>query len=317
MCYKLVLTVLSLTAASIGIAQSPAFSPAVDTQAIPKVMQAVADWQLANPSKDRTTEWTYGALFAGLVAWAEMAETDHYFDACMGFGLKNDWQLGRRTYHADDHAVAQMYLSLYEKYRDPAMIAPLVERFNLILANQPDTPLTFGGRRNQRRYNWCDALFMAPPVWARLASLTDNRAYLDYMNKEWWATTDYLYDPEEHLYFRDDRYFEQREANGQKIFWSRGNGWVLGGLVRVIANLPENYPDRPKYLKLYREMAARLVTLQGADGLWRSSLLDPAAYPSSEASGSGFFCYGLAWGVNRGLPTCRPSRRPGGVWSVA
>ncbi|NQV33809.1 MAG: DUF4861 family protein, partial [Phycisphaeraceae bacterium] len=236
-----------------------------------------------------------------LSAWGQMAESDRYLDACIGFGLKNDWQLGKRPYHADDHAVAQMYLSLYETTRDPAMIAPLIERFDWILANQPDTPLTHDNREHKKRYNWCDALFMAPPVWTRLASLTGKRAYLDYVNKEWWATTDYLYDTEEHLYFRDDRYFEQREANGKKIFWCRGNGWVFGGLVRTLANLPEDYPDRPRYLKIYHEMAAKLLTIQGKDGLWRSSLLDAETYPPPEASGSGFFCYGLAWGVNRGL----------------
>lgn len=282
-------------------AQTPSFSPALDTKAIPKVMQAVADWQLANPSKRASTDWTHGALFAGLVAWAEMAPTDTYLDACLGFGLKNDWQLGDRPYHADDHAVAQMYLTLYERYKDPAMIAPLIERFDMILANQPDTPLTHDKGEHKKRYNWCDALFMAPPVWTRLASLTGNQAYLNYANKEWWATTKYLYDTEEHLYFRDDRFFDKREANGKKIFWCRGNGWVFGGLVKVLANLPDDYEALPAYVKLYRQMAAKLLTIQGEDGLWRSSLLDPVTYPPPEASGSGFYCYGLAWGINRGL----------------
>ena len=31
------------------------------------------------------------------------------------------------------------------------------------------------------------------------------------------------------------------------------------------------------------------------------SLLDPASFPLSETSGSGFFAYALAWGVNQGL----------------
>jgi len=301
------LIVVTLALAGLHPAQGAPFSASIDTKAVPKVMQAVADWQLANPSKRSTTDWTHGALFAGLVAWAEMAPTDEYFDACLGFGLKNNWQLAVRkekdayVYHADDHAVAQMYLQLYEKYRDPDMIAPLIKTFDYILAHQPDTPLTHDKGVHKRRYNWCDALFMAPPVWTRLASLTGRRAYLDYVNKEWWATTDYLYDEEEHLYFRDDRYFDQREANGKKIFWCRGNGWVFGGLVRTIANLPDDYPDRPKYLKIYHEMAAKLLTIQGDDGLWRSSLLDPITYPPPEASGSGFFCYGLAWGIHRGL----------------
>ncbi len=280
---------------------APKYASQISTTSVRKVMKAVADWQLKNPSKHRTTDWTYAAGFAGLTAWAQMNETDAYFEALKDFGEKNNWQLGSRPYHADDHAVAQMYLSLYETYRDPAMIAPLKARFDWILANPPDTPLTHDNREHKKRYNWCDALFMAPPVWTRLASLTGNRAYLDYSNKEWWATTDYLYDTEENLYFRDDRYFDQREANGKKMFWCRGNGWVFGGLVRVIENLPANYPDRKRYMQIYQDMAATAKRIQGSDGLWRSSLLDPVTYPPPEASGSGFFCYGLAWGINRGL----------------
>jgi len=65
--------------------------------------------------------------------------------------------------------------------------------------------------------------------------------------------------------------------------------------------MPADYPDRPRYERLFRDMARALVAVQGEDGLWRSSLLDPDEYPIPESSGSGFFTYGLAWGVNRGL----------------
>ncbi len=37
-----------------------------------------------------------------------------------------------------------------------------------------------------------------------------------------------------------------------------------------------------------------------ADGLWRVSLLDSAQFPMPETSGSAFFCYALAWGINNG-----------------
>ena len=48
-------------------------------------------------------------------------------------------------------------------------------------------------------------------------------------------------------------------------------------------------------------MAARILALQQGDGLWRASLLDPESYPGGEVSGSGFYCYALAWGINNGL----------------
>ena len=108
---------------------------------IKSVMTKVADWQLANPSKHTTTAWTHGALFAGMTAWAQMADSDTYYNALRRFGEKNGWRPHKRIYHADDHVVAQMYLEMYKKYKDPKMIAPIRNQFDHILANQPRTPV--------------------------------------------------------------------------------------------------------------------------------------------------------------------------------
>lgn len=269
---------------------------------IKSVMTKVADWQLENPSKHHTTDWKHGALFAGMMVWAQMADTEKYYETLIGFGEKNQWQLGSRyiPYHADDHCVGQMYIEMYKQYRDPKMIVGTQERFDWILANQPDTPLTHDKGIHKRRWNWCDALFMTPPVWAKLARITGEQKYLDYMNKEWKATTSYLCDPVENLYYRDSNYFNKREANGKKIFWSRGNGWSYAGLVRVIEELPENHVDFHKYVEQYKKMSVKLKSTLPEDGLWRSSLLDPFTYQHVETSGSGFHCYGLAWGINHG-----------------
>ncbi|HEY0681061.1 MAG TPA: glycoside hydrolase family 88 protein [Steroidobacter sp.] len=43
-----------------------------------------------------------------------------------------------------------------------------------------------------------------------------------------------------------------------------------------------------------------MKTLQKPDGYWPSSLLGPENSPP-ESSGTGFFVYGLAWGINAGL----------------
>jgi len=121
------------------------------------------------------------------------------------------------------------------------------------------------------------------------------------MIQEWWASSDFLFDKEEQHYFRDKSYFAKKEANGKKVFWSRGNGWVMGGLVRVLQVLPSDHPERKRFVEQFQQMAAKLVACQQPDGLWRSSLLDPESYPNSETSGSGFYCYALTWGINQGL----------------
>jgi rhamnogalacturonyl hydrolase YesR len=141
---------------------------------------------------------------------------------------------------------------------------------------------------------------MAPPVWAGLSHVTGDRKYDDYMDHEWSITQKLLYDARIHLFARDANYLDKHEANGQRVFWSRGNGWVMGGTVRVLAQLPSKDPSRQRYIRLLREMAQEVASIQGPDGLWRPGLLDPQSYPLPEISGSAFFVYAIAWGVNHG-----------------
>ena len=282
-------------------AAAPAGPPAA---AVLALMERAADWQLAHPSKHPETDWTQGAGDTGILALAELSPSPRFLQAMVAVGERNAWQPGPRPYHADDYCVGQAYTELYLRLKQPAMIAPLRARIDWILAHPNGENLDFDATRNpdhDTRWSWCDALFMAPPAWIRLFAATGEKAYLEYAVEHWWKTSDYLYDPAEHLYFRDSTYFSRREANGRKVFWSRGNGWVLAGLVRMLQFLPETHPSRARFLQQYREMADAILVCQQPDGLWRSSLLDPANYPLQETSGSGFYCYALAWGVNHGL----------------
>lgn len=264
--------------------------------------ERAADWQLAHPAKGSTTDWIEGAFYSGLAALDQAAPDRRYRDALLAIGRRNDWRLGPRLYHADDLCVGQAYLYLYEHYRDPAMIAPLRRRCDTLLAHPPSDNLAFVGRDKNNRWSWSDSLFMAPPTWVELAKATGDARYRQYAVAHWWQTSAYLFDPQEHLFFRDSTYFKRREANGQKVFWSRGNGWVLAGLAHVLDALPADDPSRPRFDAQFRELASRIAELQLPNGMWAASLLDPKdCRPEREVSGTGFFCFGFAWGVNHGL----------------
>jgi rhamnogalacturonyl hydrolase YesR len=278
------------------------FPTEITQKAVLTTMKRVANWQLANASAHRATDWTQGAYYAGMMALASISNDPKYHGAMMEMGRKNDWKPSTDLpYHADNHCVLQTYLELYLQHHDPRMLEPAKQRCDQIMATPPrdENDLEFTKPQAQEKWVWCDALFMSPPVWARLTAATGDKKYLDFMNQRWWWTSDHLYDKQEHLYYRDDRFLSKREANGKKVFWCRGNGWVMGALVRVLQYMPADYPDRPRYVAQFKEMAARLVDLQGEDGLWRASLLDPKSFPAPETSGSGFMLYGLAWGVNQ------------------
>ena len=299
-----------------GVAVAPAGDDVLARDRILAAIERVAGWQLAHvvyeahlpdggtqPVSD--TEWVRGAFFAGVMAAYRATGNEAYRDAAVALAEKNRWQPGPRPRHADDLCIAQTYAELYLRDRDPRRIRPTVERLDAIVREPRPGPVV--GWREDDNWSWCDALFMAPPTMAMIADATGDGRYLDAMDASWWETSDYLYDPAEGLWYRDGRYVVQpdgsqpRTTNGKKVFWSRGNGWVFAGLARVLEHMPADYPSRPRYERQMHEMAARLVAIQGADGFWRSSLLDPDEFPAPESSGTGFFAYGLAWGINHGV----------------
>ncbi len=265
-------------------------------KAVARAMRKVADWQLerSQPYFDRI--WTWSVLYAGFLATSDTLHDEKYRNAMIEMSRKFDWQLRSQLPNADDQSLGQTYLELYLMKKDPAMMKPTQERLDAVLAAPRDSKIP----GKEIPWWWCDALFMAPPVWARMYAATDDRKYITYLDEEWARTSNLLYDKQEHLYARDVTYLDKTEANGKKMFWSRGNGWVMGGLVRTLQYLPKDDPARGKYIEQLREMAARLAAIQSADGLWRAGLLDAEAYPLPEISGSALITFGMAAGVNNG-----------------
>ena len=285
--------------AAVGDAPSEApalthpLSPALKHRAVVDAVRKVADWQLQRAEPHFNQDWTFAAMYAGFMALPDAVNGAKYRDAMLRMGKKFDWQPGPRLGHADDEAVGQTYLDLYLRLHDPAMLAPI--RSNL------DAVMQLPENKEKPLWWWCDALFMSPPVFVRLYEATGDRKYLDFMDRQWWITSELLYNTADHLYSRDKSFLQSNEANGKGLYWSRGNGWVMAGLARVIPVLPKDFPTRAKYVEQFKQMAGEVASIQGPDGLWRPGLLDPDSYKLPEVSGSAFLTYALAWGVNAGI----------------
>lgn len=302
------LPLASAQTAPAAVSETAATFRGETAEEIESLMARVADWQIAHPAKHRRNDWTMGALYVGMIRWASVAPDNRYMDWVLATGDSLNWRCSPKPrFHADEHCVGQMYLDAYKLFRRPAMLGDTKGTMDDVLINQPNVSTEWKWPQCVQRWNWCDSLFMAPPTLTRLYSMTGDERYLDWTLKEYKKTTDYLWDEENSLYFRDGSYFpperggKKLEKNGKKIFWARGNGWVFAGLANLIPDLPPDHPSRPYYVDIYRKMAASLVKIQQPDGSWHASLLDPASYPIAETSGTAFFTYGLAWGVNQGL----------------
>ncbi|SHE54806.1 glycoside hydrolase family 88/105 protein [Pedobacter caeni] len=280
-------------------------SPVLSGDSIFYQMKKVADWQWQNLEsqgwKNPKKDWTSGAMYTGMMAWAKLSNDESYYRKLIQVGEDNKWEVGKYRHFADDYCVGQLYSQLYTIYKDPKYIRDFKTLADTITMLPHQEELEWKNRIYLREWAWCDALFMGPPALGYLTEATGDPKYLDKSVQLWNKSTSYLYDKDENLYYRDSRYFDKKEKNGTKVFWGRGNGWVIGGLVRVLSVMPEHHPERKNLEQLFVKMSGKLAELQQADGSWHASLLDPQSYPSKETSGTGFICYAMAWGINHHL----------------
>ena len=292
----------------LGQAGLAAEAPEPGAADIVATLKRSADWHLSNPSGIEVRDWVIAPLYDGLLRTALVTGEAKYLAAVIRFGQQAGWMAYNRKYHADDYAVGHAWLDIYQmdptrkerlepmkKHLDYVLDHPVTEALDFL--KKPATP----GVEKTDRWTWCDALYMGPPTLARMAAITGDAKYLRFMDQEYRYTYDQLFDQSEKFFYRDTTFLAKKTPLGKKTFWSRGNGWVFGGFALLLESLPKNHPTRDFYVKLYREMTAAVVAAQQPDGLWRPSLLDPTQVPVGETSGSGFFVYGLAWGVNNGI----------------
>ncbi|WP_418262491.1 glycoside hydrolase family 88/105 protein [Flavobacterium faecale] len=305
------------TAAAVAIFTISIFETAVaqkslKKETIEKSMIKALEWQEAHPIfAIAPTDWTEGAYYTG-VARAHKATKDQiYMAALKNQAYNNNWQTYTRLHHADDIAISYSYLYIDMNDGRPNFVDLNPTKKFIDAHLFEDDRFKQGKDKSEMGQTilwwWCDALFMAPPVLNLYAKHTKQPKYLDEMHKFYMQTYKQLYDKEERLFARDMRFVwkgtdkDSKEPNGKKVFWSRGNGWVISGLALILDDMPKDYEHRPFYENLFKELSARILELQPKDGLWRTSLLSPESYNHGEVSGSGFHTFALAWGVNNGL----------------
>ncbi len=242
--------------------------------------------------------WTRAVYYEGLMELYKINKDKAYYDYAVRWGDSHKWGLngGVRTRNADNHCCGQTYIDLYLMDKKPEYIADIKTSVDSMLKTSKIDD-----------WNWIDAFQMAMPVYARLGALyNDNRYYNRMFEMYNYSKTVQggkgLFNPEDNLWWRDkDFVAPYKEPNGQDCYWSRGNGWVVAAMVRVLEVMPKNAPHRKEYQKMLVKMLEALVPIQRTDGFWNASLHDPNNFGGKETSGTALFVYGMAWGINNGI----------------
>lgn len=247
-------------------------------------------------NKERPSNlWTRAVYYEGLMALYEINPQQTYVDYAISWGEAHKWGLryGVNSRNADSQCAGQIYIDLYQIDPKPERIKDIQASVDLMLETDKTDD-----------WDWIDALQMAMPVFAKLSVVTGNQKYSERMYEMYMDSKvkQGFYNTKDKLWWRDKDFKPPyTEPNGEDCYWSRGNGWVVAALVRVMDILPKNEPHRKEYLKTYKEMMKALLPIQRPDGFWNASLHDPNNYGSKETTGTALFVYGMAWGVNNGI----------------
>lgn len=298
---------------------------------ITEIIDKVNDYQLSNPWKETDDNWIRGTYYTGVMACFQATGDKKLLRQCDKWGEKLNWQIPHlppkhRASGVNLLTCGQTWLESYLFKKKKYKIKPIIAHLeNSEIRNPVSNPLYWyfeGGRR------YVDGLFTGPPALAMLYEITGDRKYLHWMDACFWDVYGALYDYNEGLFYRDIRfrkgydgmiderhikpgdmkwedarlsYVYQETKQGKKVIWARGNGWAFAGIARILKYIPADHANYERYKKVFFAMAEQLKKRQQPDGFWYPNLADPEDFGSKESSSTGFFTYGLTWGINNGI----------------
>lgn len=250
-------------------------------------------------NKERPSHiWTRGVYYEGLMALHQIYPQQEYYDYAVAWGEFHEWGMrnGNTTRNADDQCCGQTYIDLYQIDPQPKRLKNIKVCMDM-LVNTPQAD----------DWSWIDAIQMAMPIFAEFGVMYNDPSYFDKMHEMYMFTRNEhgdngLWNPKDGLWWRDADFDPPyKEPNGEDCYWSRGNGWVIAALARVLDILPEDVKYRKQYIADLKAMSKALVPVQREDGFWNVSLHDPTHFGGKETSGTALFVYGMAYGINNGI----------------
>ncbi|AUP79226.1 glycoside hydrolase family 88 protein [Flavivirga eckloniae] len=275
-----------------------------DKATIKELMDRVNAYQLKNPWQKYDDNWIRGTYYAGVMACYFATEDETFLKQSDALCESLNWTLPTLPPVHDASGVnlltcGQTMIESYMAKRDKKKIKSIIEHLeNPAIRNPVSNPREWyyeGGTR------YVDGLFTGPPALAMLYDVTGNKKYLEWMDACFWDVYGKLYNTDLDLFYRDKRFFPSNTEGNKQIIWSRGNGWAIAGIARILEYLPMEHGNYKRYEEVMKGMAAALKKCQSEEGFWYPNLADPDYAPFKETSGTSFFIYGIAYGINHGI----------------
>lgn len=298
------------TAISLLLALVCAFSvQAESSREVLSLIDKVNDYWQAHNAPNKRAFWDHAAYYTGNMEAYRLMGKAQCYQYSDQWCRHNDWKGAKsndkRNWkyqwygEGDDFVLFGDWQICFQTYIDMYNLVPTdykVARAKEVMAYECQM-------QDNKFWWWADALYMVMPVMTKMYRLTNNEMYLDKLYENFLWSDSLMWDAEAQLYYRDGKYIWPKvktSCDGGKSFWARGDGWVLAGLAKVLADMPRDYRNRDIFVQRFQQLAEGVARCQQAEGYWSRSMLCEGDAPGPETSGTAFFCYGLEWGVNHG-----------------
>lgn len=139
---------------------------------------------------------------------------------------------------------------------------------------------------------WVDSVMMYGVFSGWYGRSADNSEIYDFARRQPALFARYLQDPEDKLFYHCYWARRQHTYPKKKIFWGRGNGWVVAGLPLTIDHFAQDSDERREAIRILRETSQALLPYQRDDGFYETVFNRPGkTYIESSATaliGSGW-----------------------------
>lgn len=275
-----------------------------------EICENMNDWfmqQWPNPGVDVITKgrrresslWTRAVYYEGLMALHSVHPKQAYYDYTLSWAQAHRWtpRHGTMTRNADDYCCAQTYIDMYRLKCPEAQLDSVKACLeNILKANE----------ESNADWTWIDAIQMGMPVLMKMSRLTGDKRYAQKAWQMYHYTRDILdhglLDRQNGLWWRDADFNPPYQTpQGQPCYWSRGDGWVVAALVRVLNEMEPGDNHYTDYQNDLSRMLRTLALFQRPDGFWNCSLADEQDFGGPEVTGTSLFAYGYAWAIRKGI----------------
>jgi unsaturated rhamnogalacturonyl hydrolase len=251
-------------------------------------------------------KWTWGeALFGyGLSLLDQHQKTEKYTQFLTEYC---DYYVAHQppVDQSDTSAPALITYAMQKKTGNPAYKA-LTDRVLFYIKNEPrlieDSVNHLGNSLLGKFYPksiWVDSLMMFSVFPSLYAKETHDEEMMTIASRQPRVMAKYMMDPEDHLWYHSYWVKQKTHFPRTKIYWGRGNGWVIASLPMILENIGDN-PERLAILDIFQKTSAALLPYQRADGTFETVINKPGK-TYRELSSTALVAFGFMKGTRMGI----------------